>query len=269
MPRQFRVPFLLVAIVALAGVTGRAQDLKTSSRMTILRGLVAEYGSVLVPLPRGQKGLTLKVDGGIDQDALLHEITHEGTAVPAKTLIQITQITFHDKEIIFEINGGGKKKTKWYEHVEIGVGNNTTPISDPNAHGAAANGSMITLVFPRKLPDLTVDELKDYLSPVLDFEAKNPIQMIAEPVSPEFQKAIEEKQAVVGMSQDMVRAALGPPDQKVREEKDGVEQEDWIYGAPPMKVTFVTFEEDRVVQVQEASGGVRGQTASYPTEPPR
>jgi hypothetical protein len=265
----FRIASLWIAGIALAGATTQAQDLKASSRMTILRGLVAEYGTVLAPLPRGEKGLFLRVDSGIDQDSLLHETTHEGTAIPPKTLVQITQITFHDKEIVFEINGGGKKKTKWYEHVEIGVGNNTTPISNPNGSNVTATGSTITLVFPKKLPDLTVDELKDYLSPVLDFEARNPIQMIAEPVPPEFQKAIEEKQAVVGMTGDMVRAALGPPDQKVREEKDGVEQEDWIYGAPPLKVTFVTFEEDKVVRVEEASGGVRGQTASYPTEPPR
>jgi hypothetical protein len=67
----------------------------------------------------------------------------------------------------------------------------------------------------------------------------------------------------------MVMAALGPPDRKVREERDGTEQEDWIYGSPPLKVTFVTFEEDKVVDVQEYAGGARGETVPYPTEPPR
>jgi len=247
----------------------RAGELTPASRVAILRGLVAESGLLLSPLPRGQKGLRLKVGGEIDRESLFHELTHEGTAVASKNMVQITQIQFHDKEIVFEINGGGRKKTKWYEHIEVGMGTRTTPISDPNANAGSQNGSQITLVFPSKLPDLTVDELKDYLSPVLDFEAKNPIQSLTSPIPPEFQKAIEEKQAVEGMNQDMVLAALGQPDRKVREERDGVEQEDWIYGTPPLKVTFVTFEGDQVVSVQEYTGGPRGEIHPYPTEPPR
>ena len=246
----------------------RAADLKPASRILILRGLVAESGALLSPLPRGDKGLRLSAGGDIDRQSLLHEVTQEGTAIPAKTIIQITQIEFRDKEIVFEINGGGKKKTKWYEHIEIGVGSRTTPINNPNAT-PAANGSKITLLFSQKLPDMTVDEVKDYLAPVLDFEAKNPLQSISEPFPPEFQKAIEEKQVVLGMNQDMVLAALGAPDKKIREEKDGTEQEDWIYGTPPMKVTFVTFEGEEVIEVKEYAGGARGETASYPTEPPR
>ncbi len=246
-----------------------AAELKPASRVAILRGLVAESGLTLTPLPRGQAGLRLKAGGEIDQDGLLHELTHEGTAVAAKNMVQITKIEFRDKEIVFEINGGGKKKSKWYQHIEVGVGTQTAPISDPNASGITQNGSRITLEFASKLPDMTVDELKNYLSPVLDFEAKNPIQAFTAPVPPEFQKAIEEKQAVEGMSQDMVLAALGPPDRKVREERDGVEQEDWIYGTPPLKTTFVTFEGDQVVKVEEYTGGPRGEIHPYPTEPPR
>ncbi|MBI2818937.1 MAG: hypothetical protein HYX73_03075, partial [Acidobacteria bacterium] len=231
--------------------------------------LVAEYGVLQAPLPRGDKGLRLDVGGDIDRDALLHELTQEGTAIPAKVIVQITRIEFRDKEIEFEINGGGKKKTKWYEHIEIGMGTRTTPINNPNADTGSGTGSKITLLFPDKLQEMTVDDVKGYLSLVLDFNAKSPILTMTEPIPPEFQKAIEEKVAVVGMNRDMVLAALGPPDRKVREEKDGVEEEDWIYGSPPLKVTFVTFEGEEVIDVQEYAGGVRGETYPYPTEPPR
>ena len=151
----------------------------------------------------------------------------------------------------------------------MGIGTQTTPISNPNENRGAQSGSKIILSFSQKLPDLTVDQIKDYLSPALDFETKNPVQTITQAIPPEYQKAIEAKQAVVGMNQDMVLAAMGQPDRKTREEKDGVEQEDWIYSSPPFKVTFVTFEGDEVVNVQEYSGGVRGETHPYPSEPPR
>ena len=271
MPRRLVMASILLSVLGVFGPGGPGlqAQMKPASRMAILRDLVAEYATVLAPLPGGDEGLRLTSEGAIDREKLLHELTQEGTAIPASVLVQITQIQFRDKEIVFEINGGPKKKTKWYEHIEIGMGSRTTPINNPNADTSGGKGSTITLLFDQKLPDLTVEEIKDRLALALDFEANNPIQTITGPIPPEFQKAIEEKQAVVGMNADMVLAALGPPDQKVREAKDGAEQEDWIYGSPPMKVTFVTFEEEEVVGVREYSGGVRGETAPYPSEPPR
>ncbi|HWP84065.1 MAG TPA: hypothetical protein VNN17_02655 [Terriglobia bacterium] len=268
MPQRFAI-VLTFLLAGVAAPLASAADLKPATRMAILRGLVAEYAVLRTPLPRGEKGLRLSTNGAIDREALLHELTQQGTAVPAQVMVQITRIDFRDKEIVFEINGGGKKKTKWYEHIEIGMGTRTTPINNPNADQRAGTGSQITLRFPAKLPEMTVEEIKAYLSPVLDFEAKSPILTMTEPVPPEFQKAIEDKVAVVGMNRDMVLAAMGPPDRKVREEKDGVEQEDWIYGSPPLKVTFVTFEGEEVVDVQEYTGGVRGETYPFPAEPPR
>jgi len=233
-----------------------AGDLKPRSRMNIMRGLIAEYATVKAPLPRGEKGLFLNANGDIDAEKLKKEITAEGTAVPPNILIQITDIVFRDKEIAFEINGGGRKKTKWYDHVEVGVGATTTPITRPDQ--GTPTGSMVTLVFPKKLQDMTVDEIKEHLLPVLDFTPVTPMQAMTAPVPPEFQAAIEEKRAAEGMDRDMVIAALGQPERKVRETTDGIEQEDWIYGRPPLRTVFVRFEGDVVVSVEEYSGGVTG-----------
>ena len=117
---------------------------------------------------------------------------------------------------------------------------------------------MVTLVFPKKLQDMTVEEVKAYLLPVLDFTPVTPMQAITAPIPPEFQAAIEEERAAEGMNRDMVIAALGQPDRKVREMADGVEQEDWIYGTPPLRTIFVKFEGEAVVSVDEYSGGVTG-----------
>jgi hypothetical protein len=254
MPSRFHLTIVLLAgMLSPAALFG--SGLKPESRMAIIRGLTAEYASLKVPLPRGKKGLLLSSDGKVDEQSLKREIVQNGTAFSQNILVQITEVDIEAKAIIFEINGGGKKKTKWYDHVEVGVGNNTQPISQ---NTQTPTGSAITLQFPQKIEDLSVEELKNYLSPVLNFNPTTSFQMPSRPVAPEFQKAIEEKKAVVGMDRDMVTAALGPPLRKVREDKDGVEQEDWIYGTPPMKITFVTFEGEEVIDVHDYTGGIGG-----------
>ena len=249
---------LTISLILSAASAQRlfAADLKPKSRMNIMRGLIAEYATAKAPLPSGEKGLFLKANGEIEVENLKKEITAEGTAIPPDILIQITDITFRDKEIAFEINGGGRKKTKWYQRIEVGTGYGTAPIAP--ADGRAPTGSTITLVFPKKLQDMTVEEVKEHLQPVLDFTPVTPMQALTAPVPPEFQAAIEEKRAAEGMDRDMVIAALGQPDRKVREMTDGVEQEDWIYGTPPLRTLFVRFEGDVVVSVEEYSGGVTG-----------
>ena len=261
----FMVAALVLGFASPSGIFG--DELTPQSRMDIIRGLMAEYATVKVSLPRGEEGLRLDTDGKTDDKSLLHEITQNGTAIPPNVLVQITAIEFKGKEIVFEINGGGKKKTKWYEHIEVGMGSRTYPISQGTAK--TPTGSRISLQFPQKLPDLTVDQLKDYLGPVLDFNPVSPIQTVSRPIPPEFREAIEAKKAIVGMDREIVMLALGPPRRKVRETKDGVEQEDWIYGTPPQRVTFVTFEGDEVVDVREYLGGVTGQTQPPLEDPVR
>ena len=64
------------------------------------------------------------------------------------------------------------------------------------------------------------------------------------------------------MDRDMVLLALGRPRHKERSvTKDGVESEDWIYGEPPGKITFVTFAGSKVVQIKEAYADIGGSTA--------
>jgi hypothetical protein len=41
---------------------------------------------------------------------------------------------------------------------------------------------------------------------------------------------------------------------------DDTEYEDWIYGDPPGRVVFVTFEGDEVVRVKEYYAGLGGST---------
>ena len=63
-------------------------------------------------------------------------------------------------------------------------------------------------------------------------------------------EAIKKHEVLVGMDRDAVLSAKGPPDRKVREVREGAEQEDWIYGLPPHSL-FVTFDGDTVTAVHQ------------------
>jgi hypothetical protein len=67
---------------------------------------------------------------------------------------------------------------------------------------------------------------------------------------------VEEKKAVEGMDREQVLLAMGRPNHKSRETKDGLEVEDWVYGQPPGRIVFVTFSGDKVIQVKEAYAGL-------------
>ena len=56
----------------------------------------------------------------------------------------------------------------------------------------------------------------------------------------------------------------GPPAHKSRETKDGIDLEDWVYGTPPGKITFVTFKGDKVMKVKEAYAGLGTQVQNSP-----
>ena len=103
------------------------------------------------------------------------------------------------------------------------------------------------------MPDLTPEELKQLLSPFLNFakERSAAVQWF-DTLPPEMKKAIQDRKPVVGMDREEVIAAIGKPDHKVRErDPDGNDIEDWIYGQPPSKTVFVRFMGDRVTRIQQ------------------
>jgi hypothetical protein len=103
---------------------------------------------------------------------------------------------------------------------------------------------------------MKASEVKKMLAPVLDFEKHSAAEIYAETLTPVMQAAIKDKRALEGMTRDQVVMALGRPAHKSRETTDGVELEDWVYGLPPGKITFVTFRGDKVVKVKEEYAGL-------------
>jgi hypothetical protein len=224
------------------------EGMDRNARYDIIRGLLREVGVTKVPLPRGKKGVRVDAQGKLDQKEAQTELHDNGMAMQPGTPAEITKIEFKSSQIIIELNGGGKSG-KWYQHIEVGMGTQTAPIA-PQQAPTSAFGSSVTVDFGKALPDLTVPEVKKVLSGVLDFERHSPTVLYSPNVTPQVKEAIKDHKVIVGMDRDAVLSAKGTPDRRVREVRDGAEQEDWIYGNPP-HVLFVTFDGDQVTAVKQ------------------
>ncbi|MGD0222033.1 MAG: hypothetical protein ABSF71_06825 [Terriglobia bacterium] len=225
------------------------EGMDRNARYDIIRGLLREMSVTKVPLPRGKRGVRVDATGKLDQVDAQKEMHVNGVAMQPGTPAVITKIEFKSNQVIFEVNGGGRTRQKWYQHIEIDGGMGATPIASGQPP-TTAFGSSITVDFGKSLPDLTVAQVKTILSGTLDFERHSPTELYSPNLPPQFKEAIKNHEVMVGMDRDAVLSAKGTPDRRVREVRDGVEQEDWIYGTAP-HVLFVTFDGDQVVSVKQ------------------
>ncbi len=253
-PRAIRV-LLLCSLLHVAG--GFAEDTKTSAitaqhRVELIRTFNADLVYIRTEFPMGKTGLTIK-DGAVSPggEALKRLLALWGPSVKPGDRAIITQFVLKNDRIHLEINGGPVKKTKWYQHVQVGVGG--AGVTPGGAAGDPLNnprGSYVDLIFSHHVPDLTVDQLKQLLWPVFDFDSKSPLEAYLESVPPKVKEAIRNHQVLVGMNREMVIYAKGRPEKKVREKDGDTEYEDWIYGDPPHDVDFVRVVRDEVTRVE-------------------
>ena len=246
----------------------RADKLSFDERMEIQRGLDAEFATMKVVLPRSKKPLVFKSDGTYDKDAWQRALMEGGPAARLGDEVQITRVEIEDKKIVLELNGG-TRSGHWYDHVQIGMGGNTSPVNTGQNGQTAANGSHLAIVFPGSVPSLKAADIRQMLSPIFDFEKHSASQQYMDTLPEPVKKAIKEQRAITGMNKDQVLLAMGKPRNKSRETSaDGDEIEDWIYGDPPGKMTFVRFDEGKVVKISESYANVGGSTMA-PLPPPR
>ncbi len=254
-----------VCVALLMASTAEARKLTDDERIEILRGLGSEYATLKTLLPRSKKPLSIEANGSYNKQDWEEAAKEMGPAGRVGDLIQITKVTIEDDKILLEINGGLKSGRKWYERVEVGMGNRTSPIG---GNGNPTLGSNLALLFPKGVPPLSAGELKKILLPVMDFEKRSATEQYVTTLPPEIQKAVKEQRVVEGMDRETVLMIAGRPRTKSRETRDGIDLEDWVYGNPPGKMTFVTFKGMKVVKVKDTYAGLGGSTAD-PLPPQR
>jgi hypothetical protein len=242
--------------------TTKAATLQEYSKLELIRYVSGEFAKATRNLPAGKDGFLLYVGKPLSQEQLERAVATHGAAVHIGDSAQITKLEFRANSIVVDVNGGGRgNKKRWRDHIQFGMGGTiptarttTTPDQESGPPGLQpGTGSTIFLEFSKPVPDLTPAELKQILSPFLDFARQRSasVQWV-DTLPPEMKKAIQERRPTVGMDREEVVAAIGKPEHKVRErDSDGNEIEDWIYGQPPSKTVFIRFMGDRVTSVKQ------------------
>jgi hypothetical protein len=244
------------SLAAIPPAADKPDKLTLEDRVEFTRGLSAEYANAKVLLPRSKKPLEFDAQAGTYDKKEWTAIAKEaGPAARTGDTVQITKIDLFDDHILLQINGGFRGGQKWYHGVQMtGTMGNTVPIgnNDSNAPG----GTSIVVQFHKSIEGMKATEVKKLLAPVLDFDRHSVTEIYSETLPPEVRQAIKDKHVVVGMDREQVRMALGQPIHKERETKEGVDLEDWVYGTPPGKIVFVTFNGEKVVKVKEDYAGL-------------
>ena len=223
-------------------------------RRELIRLLDAEQGFAHLALPVGP-GVALRANGPLTPGPEQYKqmIYQKGESVAPGDRVVITAMTIKVDRIVFDLNGGPYAKHRFLSHVQFN--NNNVVASDPER----STGSRVTLLFERQIPEISAPEVKALLAPVIDFGAKTGEIAFAETLPPLLKEAIAEHNVLVGMSHRMVLAALGAPENKIREHAgangEGAHYEEWIYGHVPETVQFIRFHGDRVSMITTAPLG--------------
>jgi hypothetical protein len=260
--------FLLSPLALLAQKEDKERKLTDDEKIELIRGLSAEYATLKVYLPRSKRPLRFNSDGTWSKQEWLDAGIEFGPVAKVGDLIQVTKIDINSDDIVLQINGGLNTKGKWYERIEggTGTGGGTRPVN-PNGASLSA-GTAIAVHFPGRVPPIAAADMKKIIAPVMDFDKHSVTTNYFDTLPPEVQAAIKEKRAIVGMDREQVVLAMGHARDRLRETKDGLDTEDWIYGYPPGKITFITFANGKVIKIKDTYAGLGGSTAP-PLKPPQ
>jgi hypothetical protein len=228
--------------------------LSERGRRELIRNLEAEQGFAHRALPVSA-GITLQANGQLTPAPAEYRklIYQKGQSAAPGDRVVVTALEFKGDRIIIDFNGGPYAKHRFLRHIQI----NDAPVTPDT--GEVATGSRITLVFEGGIPDISSPEVKALLEPLIDFGVKTSEQAYADTLPPALKDAIAAHEVLVGMNHRMVLAALGAPENKMREQQsgdpNGARYEEWIYGHVPQTIRFVRFVGDRVTMVEIAALG--------------
>jgi hypothetical protein len=237
-------------------IPANAPRMSKQTRYEVIRDFETQIVYARTFFPMGAKGIKLK-DGVTTPDGpeLRQALALWGPAVRPGDPAHISYVQIKDDHIHFDLNGGPVHRKKWYEHIQVSGANGASVPLSPNEAQQNPHGTYLDVYFNKYVPEMSAQQLRDLLYPVLDFKARNKEEAYLDTVPPKVKAAIQAHYVLVGMNTEMVLHAKGKAPKKVREKEGDTDYEEWIYGDPPQDVDFVRIVGDEVVRVETMKVG--------------
>jgi hypothetical protein len=227
MIRREKLSYQLVAIVVISGSAMAASTTK-DAKATLSQLLLGQDVRALLDMPAYKDGLDVylspdpgkKIDSrGIDMKDLSKYLKDKGVGVERDEWVTVTDVKVDSDRVEIHLGGGGEGR---------GASKNA------NKKGAGykrAGGTRVNFRYGHDLTDADIqpNAFLPVLGRVVDTSRVN-AKITQSSMAPEFQKAIQSKTVVEGMTYQMVLMSSGEPDQKkVDDTNEESLKETWYY----------------------------------------
>jgi len=227
MIRRGTLSYQLLAIVVISGSAMAASTTK-DAKATLSQLLLGQDVRALLDMPAYKDGLDVylspdsgkKIDSrGIDMKDLSKYLKDKGVGVERDEWVTVTDVKIDSDRVEIHLGGGGEGR---------GASKNA------NKKGAGykrAGGTRVNFRYGHDLTDADIqpNAFLPVLGRVVDTSRVN-AKITQNSMAPEFQKAIQSKTVVEGMTYQMVLMSSGEPDQKkVDDTNEESLKETWYY----------------------------------------
>ena len=89
-------------------------------------------------------------------------MTQNGAAGGPGDRVQITNVELKGDRILLEINGGPRKKKKWWQHITVEGMGGSAPLDQQTDSPTNPRGSIVTLVFDGYVPEMSVEKVNTF-----------------------------------------------------------------------------------------------------------
>src|SRR5207237_9625443 len=156
------------------GASTAEQARAEGAKLALIRFVSGEFDNAVKSVADGNQGFDFPVGKPLNTELLDRAVATRGAAVNSGDNVQITQLEFRAHEIVVDLNGGGRGKHHWRDHLQIGIGGSYPTMQSTQETGPPGlqpgMGSTIFLDWKKFVPDMTPAELKRLLWPFLNFQ---------------------------------------------------------------------------------------------------
>src|SRR5437870_4856369 len=105
-------------------------QISRDAKFEILRTVLADRAAARIDMPFGGDGIELSENGEVNKEKLDKEMKKNGQSINTGKIVTITDMSFDDNKIELELDGGGKNKKSFIDHVQVGIGYGGGPVRE-------------------------------------------------------------------------------------------------------------------------------------------